>query len=68
MPPTAIPANPNNRLRCQGWAENFSITNRVEMLLMPLNAKLNRPVTNNSQPRPGLRAISIMAMIGFEIF
>ena len=28
--PTATPANPKSRLRCQGWAENFSITNRVE--------------------------------------
>ncbi len=51
-------------LTCQTSALNFWIMNRAEVLLLPLNAKLNNAFTSSSNPNPGLRAISNMEANG----
>jgi hypothetical protein len=37
----------------------LSIMNRLEVLVVPLKAKLNNAVTSSKLPRPGLTAIKI---------
>ena len=62
----ATPADIINMLTCQVAAENFWITKRAEVLLIPLKAKLKIALASSKSRRPGLRPIWKMEMTGLR--